>query len=194
MVKELSKKRDRARKWQSFKRHTLLILQPFLIATVLAAVWYGLWSQGYHFSGEDEGILAGAIVTMLAIAYSIIAALVLTSVWEKYRKVVIAVLQRDKHTFLVYRDERMPLVLHIFIASLSLPLLIMAALLDYQSKWSGITAVFLVSFILSLYWIVVAQLENPAKGAWFTERIPQDWLDEDIDRFFELGNHKENNR
>lgn len=192
-VKNLSKKGDVARKWRSFKRHTYILLKAFIVTLFPLLLWYQLRLRGVYFAHEDETIIIGAAIATLGLAYGIMASLVLGSIWEKYKKVVISVLKHDKETFLCYRDERIPVMIHLFLFALSLPLLVMIALLEYRYLWSGIASVFSVSFILSLYWIVATELENPAKSPWFAERIPEEWLNVDVDEYFRLANGAKNN-
>jgi len=192
-VKNLSKKNDLARKMRSFVRHSLLLLRAALVTLLPLLLWYQLWLRDIHFAAEDGSVIISASIATLGLAYGIMASVVLSSIWEKYRKVVISVLKRDEETFLCYRDERMPIMIHLLLAALSLPLLVMIMLLPYQYLWSGIASVFSVSFILSLYWVVATELENPAKSPWFAERIPEAWLSTDIDEYFKLANSLQEN-
>jgi hypothetical protein len=186
-MQKLSKKHDRGRIWRSFKRHTALAAYAIGSALCVTAAWYIAWVHGYHFSNADESILGGAIVTTLGVAYGITAALILNTLWEKYNKVVLCVFKKDKDTFLFYRDERMPIMIRLLLASISLPLIGIVGALDYQHAWSGAAAVFSVSLVLALYWMVATKLEDPAKSAWLAERIPKEWLAVDVDEHFSLG-------
>ncbi len=164
----------------------MLLCQPFFAAMLAVVAWYHLSKAGIHFPKADEAVLTTAVVATLAITFSIIAALVLNSIWEKYQKVVIAVLEQDEHKFLLYRDERIPIVLHLLLASLSAPIIGMVMLLEYKGFWSGAASTFCITFAISIYWLVVVQLESPAKSPWFAERIPPEWLIADIDKHFKL--------
>jgi len=182
----LSKKYDQGRIWRSFTRHTALTAYAIGSALCVTAAWYIAWAHGYHFSDADESILGGAIVTTLGVAYGITAALILNTLWEKYNKVVLCVFKKDKDTFLFYRDERMPIMIRLLLAFISLPLIGIVGALDYQHAWSGAAAVFSVSLVLALYWMVATKLEDPAKSAWLAERIPKEWLAVDVDKHFKL--------
>ena len=188
---KFSKKNDFDRRWRSFWRHLWLCAQPFIIAIVAVIFWRWLRSKGYYFCKEDEVVMTGGITATLILAYGITAALVFNSIWEKYKKVMVCVLLQDKQTFLLYRDERMPIIIHLFLFFLSVLLVGMILMLNYQKELSGAVAVFSVSFIITLYWIVMIQLENPEKSPWLAERVPSEWLKEDIDKhFFEENNKK----
>lgn len=183
---KLSKQGDLSRKWRSFKRHVVLLAQPIALALFATYLWQKLHTAGIHFPKADEASLTTAVIATLAIAFSILAGLVLNSIWEKYQKVVICVLKRDMDCFLLYRDERIPIVFHLLLASLSLPIIVMVMLLEYSSVWSGGASTFVVTLAISVYWLVATQLQNPAKSLWFAERIPPDWLTVDIDEHFKL--------
>jgi hypothetical protein len=162
------------------------MVQPFLMAAITTYIWYCLHKAEIHFPKEDEGTLTTAVVATLAITFSILAALVLNSIWEKYRQVVVCILRRDMETFLLYRDERIPIIIHILLASLSMPVIVMVMLLEYRSFWSGLASISSVSFAISVYWVVALELENPSKSLWLAERVPKDWLEKDIDAHFKL--------
>lgn len=186
-MKRLSKRSDPARRRRSFVAHTLLLCEPLYLSALASGLWCLANAAGLHFSKADEAPLIGAVVTTLAVAYGITVTLVFGTVWEKYQKVVVCVLKKDRDTFLCYRDERVPITVHLLIAALSLPLLAMIGGLEYSSWRAGLAAVSSTAFVLSLYWIVIAELQNPAKSPWFAERIPQAWLEIDVDKHFGLG-------
>jgi len=187
-TKKLSKKGDLARRLRSFVKHVLLILQPTLLSALVSYLWWRfIFSKGVHFSKEDENPLLAGVVLVLSFAYVITATAVFQTTWDKYRTVMQSVLKRDKYTFLCYRDERMPIVVHLLIFFFSAPLFGVIALLNYSTFDAGLYAVATTSFGFTLYWVVVTELQDPRKSLWFSERIPKDWLTADIDAFFKLA-------
>jgi hypothetical protein len=186
----LSKKNDPRRRWRAFKRHARLVLWTFVLAALATAAWYGIWIRGYHLAEDDKDIIIGAIVTTLGVTYGILYSWVLGVIWEKYRKTVIAVLEQDQHTFLLYRDERMPILFHLLIGAVSLPLWGMIGMIAYKHVLTGALSVFAISVVLVLFWRIAVELENPSKGGWFLERIPTEWLTIDVDNYFELDEHR----
>jgi hypothetical protein len=183
---KLSKKNDFSRKWRSFKKHAFLMLQPFVIAVISVIVWDWLRKHGYYLPKEDETITTVPVMGTLGIAFSIIASISLGLILEKRKNVVLCTLKRDKEAFLLFRDERIPIILHLFLTVISVFLLGMAIFLEYKARINGIVSVFIISFMVTLYWIVVPQLEDTGKSVWFSERIPPEWLKEDVDLFFRL--------
>jgi len=184
MTKQLSKKNDLKRKWRSFTRHSLILLEPLIVSGLVTGGWIYLRSNGYHLSHEDGETLSVAIVNTLAIIFSLIAAVVLATVWDNYRKIVIAVLREDKESFLLYRDERIPTLMYLLLGAFSLPLILVIGLLEWRHLWSGIIGVSSVSFAVSLVWSVAFELQHPQKSPWVAERVPSEWFDIDIDDRF----------
>ncbi len=183
---ECLKKNDMARKYLAIKRHLILLLKPLVFSSILTLLWYQLWLHGIHFPRRDEAVLTGAIVMTLGVAFSLTAAVVLGAVWNQYRQIVVSVIRRDRDTFLMYRDERIPILLHLLLGAFSVPLVVIIGLLDYANIWSGLCSIFIAAFIISLYWVVATELDNPAKSIWFAGRVPKEWLAIDVDTHFKL--------
>ena len=187
-MKKLTKRNDLGRKIRSFKKHSWLLLQPFGFALSMSLFWWiTFFKNGIHFNKEDEGPLLTGVFLLLSVTYGITTSATFESVWKKYQVIVTSVLKKDKHTFLCYRDERMPIVIHLLVIAFSIPLLGIVCLVEYHTASAGFVAVFATSFVLSLYWVVIAELQDPSKSLWFAERIPEQWLMEDIDQYFRLG-------
>lgn len=189
MKVKLSKRDDFGRRWRSFWRHTWLCAQPFIIAIAAVIFWRWLRSKGYYFCKEDEVPLAGGAGATLVLTYGITVVLLFNYVWGKHSKMMSCVLPhqpQDQRTFLLCRDERAPVIIYLFLFFLSALLLGMIMLFNYHKELSGIAAVFSVSFAMTLYSVVVAQLEDPAKSPWLLERVPKKWFKIDIDEFFKM--------
>ena len=180
---------DPHRRLLALRKHLGLLAAANVPALVASVLWSLAYAHDLHFPKEDEGIVTGAAIMMLAVAYSITTTLVFTSVWERYQKVVVCILKKDQATFMLYRDERIPLVIYMLIAALSVPLLVMIGGLEYHSAVAGFMAVYSVAFVLSLYWVVIVELQTPVGSVWLAERIPADWLKQDVDEFFQLSGH-----
>jgi hypothetical protein len=184
----LSRKNDFVRKQRSFERHFVFALQPPATAAILTAIWqYVFWAHEIHFPKSDEMVLIGAVIGVIGIAFSVVAGVVLTMTLDKYRKISMSVMQRDKETFLMYRDERLPIIMYILLGTLSACLIALMMLIEYSDVRWGDFAVFVVTCAISTYFFVARELENPAKSPWFAERIPPNWLEEDVDAHFRLG-------
>ncbi len=182
----LSKRNDPARRWKSFWRHLTISCQPFVFSTAAVLIWQATNQAGLHFSRQDEASLTCAIIPGVFIAWSIIAGWFFTTIYGKYRTIVGSVLQSDEKTFMLYRDERMPIVLHLFLGSLSFLLFSLVALLDFKEFLAGAISIFVLSYCLVFYWVVMVQLDDPTLSPWLQERTPGKWLTQSVDEYFGL--------
>jgi len=185
-MKKLSKRSDFDRRCKSFQVHTWLLLQSSFFAALASIIWYKARERGLHFPKSEETSVIGAGV-VIGLPYGVNLGFILSAAYDRFQKVVEAVLKKDKRVFLLNRDNRFPIMLYLVLASPALLLIGITASLEYESTVAGLTSTFGVSFILALYWIVIARLQNPLKSEWIVERTPQDWIDEDIDTYFKLG-------
>ncbi|HEX8994269.1 MAG TPA: hypothetical protein VF803_03390 [Candidatus Paceibacterota bacterium] len=179
--KTYSKRGDPARRWRSFRRHVLLMAQPVAYGLLAALAYVLLHRFGIAFPKEDEVVITGGVIAPLAIAFSILAAVMVSATYDRYRSVTECLLRNDKETFLIYRDERLPIVLHILLWSCSMPIVASVMMLTYGSWLSGYMAVFFVTFAIMTYLVALIELQDPTKSPWFAERIPKDWLADDVD-------------
>ena len=181
----LLKKNDPKRRRRSFWRHAVLLGKTFIFAGILTGLWYELWIRGCHFP-EDDKDFVGLVVGILGVTYGIQLSWILPGLLEKYHKVVIAVFKEDDQTFLMYRDERMPIVIHLLVGIVSVPFLAMVGGMAYKHTLTGAISVFATSLVLTLFWLVAAQLENPVSSPWIRERVEPTWLTIDIDQHFKF--------
>jgi hypothetical protein len=182
----LLKKKDPTRRWRSFKRHAMFLLRAGLAAVAITALWWFCRSRGWCISEEDKEVLLGGFIPTLGVIYGVYIAFLINAAYEKYKEIVVAVLTKDKRTFMLWRDERMLIAMHLQIAIISVPFVGMIGAIGYHSAITGAFMVSCVSLIVVAFWMIVSMIENPTTSEWFTERIPHDWLTEDVDTFFEL--------
>ena len=178
-----SKKRDPARRWRSFLKHSLILAKALLISSTLTLLWYGVRKRGVHFAHDDEGIL-NTTITNLGVLYNLFAAVTIALVSDKYPKMSRAVLKNDKEAFLLMRDERLAITMNMITGIMASTLLFMMGGIEYKSAWSGFASMFSISLIMSLIFVGVRDLQDVTRSDWFKERTPKDWLIADIDDEF----------
>lgn len=184
---ELLKKNDPTRKWRSFKRHALLLFKTFVFSSTTTFMWYETWIRGYRFAEDDKDIIIGAIIMTFGVTYGISLSWIFSGLGETYKKVVVAVLEKDERTLMMWRDERMPIAVHLSIGIPSLFLLGGIGAVSYRHVLTGGISIFAVSFMLVFFWYVAREIENPLKGAWFRERVDPWLFEQDVDTYFGLG-------
>jgi hypothetical protein len=163
------------------RQHVRMIVVPAVVSLSLAiGLWYGIFFRlGLGLLESDESVFTDAIIPTLAMFHAIVAGGVLNKVWEEYKIVRHCVKTKDKDTFMKCRDDRIPLAIHLLLGSLSLIIMALVMMLHYDSAGAGIASTFSVAFVLTLYWEVATNLDNPFKGAWYVNQIPKEWFDDD---------------
>ena len=177
------------RGFTAVKRHLPMILKPFIFSLIMVLIWKVLRDYGIHLNKESEVSITAAVIPVIGIIYGVKAGLVLNNVWEEYKKMSTAVIKKDIDTFLLYRDEQIPIVIHLLLGVLAFFILVLIMLLNYDDIWTGIVSVFSASFVLFIMSVVAIELDHPTRSIWFKERIPEEWLEIDIVEY----NKKKNN-
>ena len=66
--------------------------------------------------------------------------------------------------------------------------------LGWADVTTGSYAVFAVSFVIALFFVVAIELDDPKRSIWFKERIPAEWLTIDVDAFMKAKRASEEKR
>lgn len=173
------------RNWVTVKRHLPIVLKPLLVALLGLAVWkFLLVNNGIHFVREAENPLLFLILPLVSFIYVIFASIAVGSVFEEYKTIARSVVGLDLETFLLHRDEQLPILVNILVAAPSIILIALVLLFPYQDTWVGIASVFTVIFVVSTTWIVATELDDYESGIWFKEKVPEDWHKIDIEEYF----------
>lgn len=174
------------RRWTVVKRHAPMILKPLVAALLSVGVWHLLRHCGIHFSAKSEIPVTAAVIPTIAIVYGVFAALVLAGVWEEYKTISFAVVQKDRIKFLIHRDEQIPIMIHLLLGTLAITLITLVMLLHYEDIWAGRVSVFAISFTLVLLGVVAVELDNPLHSVWFHKKVPTTWLTADLEEEFKI--------
>jgi hypothetical protein len=179
-------KRGWASRMVSLRRNLFLVLPPAVIAAVMTAAWYQFFRRGLHLPESVKEMLGTAIVVQAAI-FAIAAAMVLNGTWERVRALSRHVLIRNQRGFMEIRDEKMPIPMHLVLAASGLSVLVLLGAAPYPDAWSGGIIVSSTWFVMSLYFMIVASLQNITSSVWIANRVPKDWLETEVDKFFSTG-------
>lgn len=185
---KLSKKGDIGRKLHSVVRHTLMLARPVIITALTAAAWWFLRDSKYYFPENEPFEAIVTVILVLGVPFGILAAEAVRTAWNKHAQITASVLTRNKRQFLLYRDERILTAMHVLLVVFAALVILVVAFFHYKEAWVGLMMVAATTFSLSLVWSVIEQLENPRLSPWIRERIPPEWFEEDVDKFFLLEN------
>ncbi len=157
--------------------HLGLLVKPAIVGSLIGLIWYFVFfSLDWHFREADESAFTDSVIPVIAMFHAIVAGHILNKVWEEYKVVRRCLRDKDKATFMRCRDDRIPIAIHLLLASMSIVIQAMTLLIHFERPFAGVAANFSVAFVLTLYWEVATNLDNPLKGVWYRE-IPRDWLE-----------------
>lgn len=173
------------RGFTTFQRHLPIVLKPLVAGVVIVLFWrYVLVSNDIVFEKESENTLLFIVLPLVSFIYVIFASLAVTSVFNEYKTISRCVVKKDLDTFLLHRDEQLPLMMHMLVGAPSLILVILTSLFHYPDQLTGMFAIFMVVFMVVITWVIATELDDFAKSIWFKEKIPKEWFDIDIDKYF----------
>lgn len=162
---------------ESIISHAWLVAQSVIMGGVAVFVSYVFrYFADTYFHNEDREFVITGPLALLAILHSIIAGHMFMDVLRRNRDVQACVIRNDKETFLINKEVRLPGFAKFFLACLSSILVLFVSLIHFHNEWTNNLSVFCVTFVLSTYWVMITELEDPVSGVWFTNRIPTEWL------------------
>lgn len=186
LYKLIKYQNSRFRCWVELRASVLLTLEPFVIASIATGIWYLFWSHGIHFEREETEVLVADVRGVLVMLFAVPAGLVFLTNWEHTQKVRRYAEERNKHEFMMNRDNVVPTIMHVALAGLGLPPLILIMASGFPTFLSGLIMVFSTWFAFSLYFIVTLELQNPLTSTWFKTQVDPDWKTQDIGEYLKL--------
>lgn len=190
----LNKRRTWASRRASLQRNAVRLMFSFGFATLTTVIWHQFYKAGIHLTEKTHEILGVAILVLAAI-FAIAGAMILDGVWEHVQKMTRYVLTGNQRKFMLKRDERMPIAMHLVLGVAGLSVIALLGAADYPSSWSGIVIVFPTSCAMMLYFVVIGDMQDTTNSPWFEARVPKEWLKQDVDKYFrELRDKKQTMR
>lgn len=155
----------------------ILLALPLFPTALLVAIWYyALFNRSVFFNEKLEGIITAAWIPAFGILYSILAAVVLSTVWGEYKAIRAAVKKYDVEAFVDLRDEEMSPLVYMLMATLSAAFIGPFMGLKYPDPKSGLFIISSVAYVLWLIFFVVVEIDNPCSGIWFIKSIHAEWM------------------
>ena len=147
-----------------------------MVSVLAAGLWYFLFFRGgFDVGKSDETALTNTLIPVLAAFHSILAAAVLSKVWEEFKSIRRCVQNKDEAGFFRCLQDRIPAAIHLLLAVMSTLIVVGTMLVHYENTWAGILVVGAIAFVLALYWQVATNLDNPLCGVWYVDQIPAEW-------------------
>ncbi len=176
------------RGWTVARRHAPVVLRAVAAGVAAMLFWrFVIDPNGWHLGEKSLEPLMFVVIVVAAFIYSLLLGVIVTSVYDQYRAVSKSVVTNDVDTFLVYRDEQVPILMHLLVGAISVVILAGALLIDYQGEVvTGMLSTFFVAFMLAMGWSVTNELDNFDRSIWFKVNIPERWYTIDIKEHFKI--------
>lgn len=159
----------------------IMMIIPVVPALIMVALWYfQFYSKGISFDENMENIVAAAWIPTFGLLYCLLSAVVFNTVWIEYKTIRTAVKRYDIETFVDLKDEDISPLIYtlIFICSLSIIGGFMS--LKYHNPFWGGVVVGSTTYLLSLVFFVIREMDDPCGGFWFIKNIHPEWLKIDV--------------
>jgi hypothetical protein len=159
-----------------------MLIKPIPIAVIAAVFWYYfVYQNRIHFI--EGGEILGIWISMFGVLYGLFAAMILSTVWNEYKTMGIAVKRSDLDTFIDLRDEEVSPLVHTLMIVLSVMIILAFMCIKYETAYSGITFIISTTYLLTLIFYIVLEIDDPCGGIWYIKDIPEEWLKVDIKKF-----------
>lgn len=176
------------RHWVSIKRHVPVVLKAITIGILCAFAQYIISYYGFSFQKEAENSILFLSLAFAFFVYVIFAGYAISRVLEESKLISKAIVMRDLDTFLTYRDEQLPILIHLPLGVVSIIIIFFALFFPFSEGIIGIISVFSLVFIMALLFMVTKELDNYESSIWFKVKTPKDWWQVDIEKHFKEKN------
>ncbi|QQG52745.1 MAG: hypothetical protein HY931_00740 [Candidatus Falkowbacteria bacterium] len=189
LLKKIQKKNPnyvlQNRHWISAKRHVPVVLKAAISGALFALAQYYVNYRGLSFEPEAKEAIMFLAMAFSFFVYVIFAGYAINRVLDESKEVSRAIVQKDLDTFLLYRDEQLPILIHLPLGIVSGVIIFFLLFFPFPDEFIGMTSVFAIVFMMSLLFIVTQELDNYENSIWFKAKTPADWWQIDIEKHFE---------
>lgn len=170
--------KERAGKvFRTLMRCFILSLVPMVMSAIMTGFWYVvLFQQDIHFHPSSEGIMTAAWITSFALLYCFVTDWAFHKAREKYQAMRDAVKEFRFDVFMNLKDEELSPLVHFLVLTFSINLIGSFMGLHYAEFSTGFAVVWSTTFLVSLVYVVIIEIDGPCSGLWFIKNIPETWL------------------
>lgn len=176
------------RHWVSVKRHVPVVAKAFIAGITCALIQYMISHYGFSFKKESENAILFLPMAFSFFVYVIFAGYAINRVLEESKAVSRAIVTKDLSSFLTYRDEQLPILIHLPLGIVSAIIIFFALFFPFPEEIVGTTSVFSLVFIMTLLFMVTKELDNYESSIWFRMKTPEEWWQIDIEGHFNKKN------
>lgn len=172
------------RHWISVKRHVPVVLKAIIPGVIFAVAQNYINSCGFSYQKEAKEAILFLPMTFLFFIYVIFAGYAINRVLDESKEVSKAIIQKDVDTFLLYRDEQLPILIHLPLGIDAGIIIFFLLFFPFPDEYIGMTSVFFIVFMMSLLFTVTQELDNYENSIWFKDKTPDEWWQIDIEKHF----------
>ena len=177
--------RGRCIKKSSIPIHVPVVLKAVISGVIFSLVQYFINYYGFSFQTEAKEAIMFLSMTFSFFVYVIFAGYAISRVLDESKEVSKAIIQKDIDTFLLYRDEQLPILIHLPLGLVAGIIIFFLLFFPFPDEFIGMISVFAIVFIMSLLFIVTQELDNYENSIWFKDKTPTDWWQIDIEKHFQ---------
>lgn len=166
-----------------------MLYRPLPATIGLLLFWYFVFYKN-NIALDDNGEIIVTWISIFGILYGLLAAVVLTTVWNEYKMMRTAVKRYDFETFVDLRDEEVSPLVHTLMFVLSGTILIAFMSLKYSNTANALVFIGSTAYLFVLMFLVVYEIDDPCGGTWYIKNIPKEWLAVDVKKYREEERHK----
>lgn len=172
------------RHWISFRRHVPVVLKAIIPGIIFALVQYFINCRGLSFQAEAKEAILFLSMAFSFFVYVIFAGYAINRVLDESKEVSRAIVQKDLDTFLLYRDEQLPILIHLPLGLVACTIIFFIVFFPFPDEFIGMTSVFSIVFLMSLLFMVTQELDNYENSIWFRAKTQEDWWQVDVEKHF----------
>ena len=173
------------RHWISTKRHAPVVIMAVISGLIFAFAQYSIDYYGLSFKKEAENAILFLPLAFSFFVYVIFAGYAINRVLDESKEVSKAIVQKDLDTFLSYRDEQLPILIHLPLGLVAGVIIIFILFFPFSGEVIGVTSVFSIVFVMTLLFIITRELDSYENSIWFRAKTPPEWWQIDIEKHFQ---------
>jgi hypothetical protein len=166
-IPRLEPSRQRLKRYvELFVKSAIMLIAPTPVAGLTCYIWYRyFYANELVFSEKMEVIITAAWIPVFGLLYSLLAAMVLNTVWSEYKEIRKAVKEYNLEKFVDLRDEDNSTLINVLILVVSAFVLGGFMVIHYPELKYGFAIVGSTAYLLALIYFVVKEIDDPCGAA-----------------------------
>ncbi len=170
---------DVVTEFKSFIQKVRLIIQPLFLSFPSVIFWYASYTFGFHSNSKADEPIVNAILPFIGGVHVFLASFLLYREGSDIRE--LKKILRRPHTeetrrdFMDIAEDMIPIPVKYILLSTGTMIQAWTIFLYYQNYYVGFFSVYSISYIITLIWEVIMDLDDPVHGAWVVKGIPKEW-------------------